>query len=406
KSSNNLKVKPLEQIENDGKVNSEKIPKNQVGKENNDNKKSEIEKKEVDKKKNRYHKKKSMSDLKKAETKSETLSDTKSDITSSTNEKPDLKKSASKQFLNQKRREKEKEDNSDIKLIESFLTSLSMKRDEMEREEEELINNPPPPPQHTANKFPKKQNYNSYTNKAYKPKKEIPVYDDEEIKRVLDCYDFPTAYKTHNLMEMFKEYEGNFRINWINDSRALFIFNTEENARSAYLSKKNETNYKIKPYENPTSEFSPLNVYKKIWEIMESRFWNMEYRNEIENSESENENENENINENENDNKEIIENNKINEKNDKQNNYTKFEKHDYSPNYSNNEKREYPSNHSKYEKRENQVKHISNNNQSKQQQILKQRSSTTLRQTSQELQDKPVRRQRPVTSGKFFLKKI
>jgi len=271
KSSNNLKVKALEQLENDnGKVNSEKILKNQVNKENNDNKKPEIEKKEVDKKKNRYHKKKSVNDLKKAENKSETLSDTKSDVTSSTNEKSDLKKSASKQFLNQKKKRKSKmnlkaekqeeekeEDNSDIKLIESFLTSLSMKRDEMEREEEELINNPPP--QHTANKYTKKQNYTGYTNKAYKPKKEIPVYDDEEIKRVLDCYDFPTAYKTHNLIEMFKEYDGNFKINWINDSRALFIFNTEENARSAYLSKKNETNYKIKPYENPTSEFSPLN---------------------------------------------------------------------------------------------------------------------------------------------------
>lgn len=277
KSSNNLKVKALEQLDNEvgkqnGKVNSEKIPKNQINKENNDNKKAEVEKKEVDKKKNRYYKKKSVSDLKKAETKSETLSDTKSDVTSSTNEKPDLKKSASKQFLSQKKKRKSKinlksekqeeekeEDNSDIKLIESFLTSLSMKRDEMEREEEELINNPPPPQQHTANKYTKKQSYNGYSNKAYKPKKEIPVYNDEEIKRVLDCYDFPTAYKTHNLMEMFKEYEGNFRINWINDSRALFIFNTEENARSAYLSKKNETNYKIKPYENPTSEFSPLN---------------------------------------------------------------------------------------------------------------------------------------------------
>jgi hypothetical protein len=278
KSSNNLKVKPLEQLDNEvgkqnGNVNSEKIPKNQVNKENNDNKKPEIEKKEVDKKKNKYHKKKSMSDLKKAETKSETLSDTKSDVTSSTNEKPDLKKSASKQFLSQKKKRKSKmnlkaekqeeekeEDNSDIKLIESFLTSLSMKRDEMEREEEELNNNPPPPQHTTTNKYTKRQSFSGgYANKAYKPKKELPVYDDEEIKRVLDCYNFPVEYKTHNLMDMFKEYEGNFRINWINDTRALFIFNTEENARSALLSKQNETKYKIEPYENPTSEFSPLN---------------------------------------------------------------------------------------------------------------------------------------------------
>jgi len=271
KSSNNLKVKPLEQLENEvgkpngKKNNSDKIPKNQVNKENNDNKKTDVEKK-GDKKKNRYHKKKSVSDMKKDDTRSESISDSVSDVTSSTtNEKPDLKKSSSKQYLNQKKKRKSKmnlkqeeekeEDNSDIKLIESFLTSLSMKRDEMEREEEELINNPPPP--HNVNKYKKPY------NKANKPKKEIPRFDDQKIKKVLDCYDFPTAYKTHNLIEIFKEYEGCFSITWINDSRALFIFDTEEHARAAYLSKINETKYVIKPFENPPApkdeEFSPYN---------------------------------------------------------------------------------------------------------------------------------------------------
>jgi len=264
KSNSNLKVKPLEQLDNEGKpkkVVSDKIPKNQVNKENNDNKKPEIEKKEVDKKKNRYHKKKSMSDLKKDDTKSETFSETKSDITSSTNEKPELKKAASKQFKKKKSKanlkekvekiedEQKEEDNADIKLIESFLTSLSMKRDEMEREEEELINNP----QNNNSKYAKRQ---SYTTKANKPKKEIPTYDDIEIRKVLDCYDFPTSFKTHNLLEIFEEFKGKFRINWINDSRALFIFDTEENARAALLSKIDETRYVIKPYENPNSDSS------------------------------------------------------------------------------------------------------------------------------------------------------
>ncbi|ORX40431.1 hypothetical protein BCR36DRAFT_375431 [Piromyces finnis] len=382
KSSNNLKVKPLEQLENE-KVNNEKVQKNQVNKENNDNNKPEIEKKEVDKKKNRYYKKKSMSDMKKTENKSENLSDAKSDVTSSTNEKPDLKKSASKQFLSQKKKRKSKmnlkaekqedtkeEDNSDIKLIESFLTSLSMKRDEMEKKEEELINNPPPPQQHTANKFPKKQNYN-YT-KAYKPKKEIPIYDgnanilkqNEEIKRVLDCFDFPTAYKTHNLMEMFKEYEGNFRINWINDSRALFIFNSEENAKSAYELKKNETEYKIKPYENPTSEFSPLN----------------------DESESVNTSEDEkNENENEIENEKVYENNDQYERNERYHNHSKSDQHECPLNHSKNEKSEYQTKYNKY----------SQPSQPRQPNI---QTTPFLRQTSQETQEKPVRRQRPVTS--------
>jgi len=264
KSSNNLKAKPLDQLENGKKVNSDKIPKKQVNKENNDNKKPEIEKKEVDKKKNRYHKKKSVSDIKKDDSKSDTISDARSDVTSSTNEKQDLKKSSSKQYLNQKKKrkskmnlkaekkEEEKEDNT-MKDVISFMNLLSMRREEMEREEEELINNPPPPQPH--NTKPTKKPY----NKANKPKKEIPHFNEDEIKRVLDCYDFPVAYRTPNLIEIFKEYEGSFNWIWINDSRILFIFDTEETAKSAYLAKRNGTKYKLKPYENPVVEFSPYN---------------------------------------------------------------------------------------------------------------------------------------------------
>jgi len=263
KSSNNLKVKPLEQIENEGgkqkKNTSDKIPKNQVNKENNDNKKPEIEKKEVEKKKNRYNKKKSMSDLKKDDSKSDNVSEGKSDVTTSTTDKPELKKSVSKQFKKRKSKAnlKEKvnkteeepiEDDADKKLIDSFLKSLSLKKTEMEKEEEINENQ-------QQNKYANNKRQN-YTNKANKPKKELPVYDENEIRKVLDCYDFPTSYKTHNLLEIFEDLRGKFRINWIDDSRALFIFETEELARKALLSKIEENRYVIKPYENPNSDSS------------------------------------------------------------------------------------------------------------------------------------------------------
>jgi len=261
KSNSNLKVKPLEQMETEKqKKNSDKIQKTQVNKENTDNKKPEIEKKEVEKKKNRYNKKKSMTDLKKDD-KSDTVSEAKSDVTSSTNDKQELRKSASKQLKKRKSKaiikekvskteeEQKEEDNADIKLIDSFLTVLSKKRDEMEKEEEEIENNPP---QQQTKYTPKRPSF----SKANKPKKEIPVYNDVEIRKVLDCYDFPTSFKTHNLLEIFPEFKGKFRINWINDSRALFIFDNEDLARAALLNKIDETRYIIKPYENPNSDSS------------------------------------------------------------------------------------------------------------------------------------------------------
>jgi len=288
KSNSNLKVKPLEQLENGKKENTDKIPKNQVNKEN-DNKKPEIEKKEVDKKKNRYHKKKSINNMKKDESKAESVSDAKSDITSSTNEK-DLKKSASKQYLNQKKKRKSKlnlkaekaekveeeqqppqpeedSNNSDDELI-THLTYLSMKRVEMEKEEEEQhLNNPQPQTQ--THKYPKKQVYKPYT-KANKRKKELPTYNDDIIRRVLDCYDFPEEYLTSTFFEIFKDFKDNFQINWINEHRALLIFDNEENATKAYLQKRNESEFNIKPYENPIKEYSEpkINAIKILQNII------------------------------------------------------------------------------------------------------------------------------------------
>jgi len=108
-----------------------------------------------------------------------------------------------------------------------------------------------------------------------------------------------------------------------------------------------------------------------------------------------------------------------NKQHDYPSNYSKYEKQKYASTQTNYEKRDYnnkysKSNSSKYEKRVYNDKYYhssqsryekrdyndkySQTNQSRQQ-ILKQESTTTLKQTSsQETQEKPVRRQRPVTS--------
>jgi hypothetical protein len=258
KSNSNFKVKPLEQIEAEvgkQKFYSDKIPNSQ----NNDNHNNpEIEKKEVDIKKNRYHRKKSMNDMKKDDLRSDTVNETIFDITSN-NDKPELRKTPSKQikkkrsktYINKTEEGQKEDDSDDIKLIDSFLSVLSLKKNEMEKEEEEIENKP------QQNKYtPRRQ---SFSNKSNKPKKEVPIYDDVEIRKVLDCYDFPTSFKTHNLLEIFEEFKGMFRINWINDTRALFVFDTEDHARAALLSKIEETRYTIKPYENPNSDSSSSN---------------------------------------------------------------------------------------------------------------------------------------------------
>ena len=74
---------------------------------------------------------------------------------------------------NEKKEEEEKEDNT-MKDVISFMTLLSMQRDEMEREDEELAKNPPPQPHNTK---PAKKPY----NKANKPKKEIPHFNGNEL---------------------------------------------------------------------------------------------------------------------------------------------------------------------------------------------------------------------------------
>jgi hypothetical protein len=54
---------------------------------------------------------------------------------------------------------------------------------------------------------------------------QVPVVDEPTV--ILDCYDFPKSFKTHHLHDIFREYEnirGGYRIKWMDDTRALIIF--------------------------------------------------------------------------------------------------------------------------------------------------------------------------------------
>ncbi|KAL1917093.1 uncharacterized protein VTP21DRAFT_5291 [Calcarisporiella thermophila] len=71
---------------------------------------------------------------------------------------------------------------------------------------------------------------------------------------VLDVYDFPSSFKTHHLHDIFRGYEnmqGGYRIKWINDTRALIIFEHPTTAKRAYLENVSNTLAKIRPYTGP-----------------------------------------------------------------------------------------------------------------------------------------------------------
>ncbi|KAI8367116.1 hypothetical protein BD560DRAFT_400157 [Blakeslea trispora] len=81
---------------------------------------------------------------------------------------------------------------------------------------------------------------------------EIPVVD--EPTTVLDCYDFPPAFKTHHLHDIFRSYEssrGGYRIKWLSDTRALIIFDHPSTAKKAYIDNVAHALAKIRPYEGP-----------------------------------------------------------------------------------------------------------------------------------------------------------
>ncbi|KAL1919074.1 uncharacterized protein VTP21DRAFT_2455 [Calcarisporiella thermophila] len=68
---------------------------------------------------------------------------------------------------------------------------------------------------------------------------------------VLEIYDFPATYKTHHLHNIFREYEGvrgGYRIKWLEDTRALILFEHPATAKKAYLENVNNPLAKVKPY--------------------------------------------------------------------------------------------------------------------------------------------------------------
>lgn len=66
---------------------------------------------------------------------------------------------------------------------------------------------------------------------------EVPIVD--EPTTVLDCYDFPPAFKTHHLHDIFRSYEGvrgGYKIKWLSDTRALIIFDHPSTGKFITLS--------------------------------------------------------------------------------------------------------------------------------------------------------------------------
>ncbi|KAF1802877.1 hypothetical protein V8B55DRAFT_1353525 [Mucor lusitanicus] len=85
-----------------------------------------------------------------------------------------------------------------------------------------------------------------------KPKEPTIPLNDDELTTILDCYDFPSSFKTHHLQDMFREYEsmrGGYSIKWVDDTRALIIFEHPNTAKKAYIDHINSPFIKIRPYK-------------------------------------------------------------------------------------------------------------------------------------------------------------
>ncbi|ORZ20304.1 hypothetical protein BCR42DRAFT_408461 [Absidia repens] len=89
------------------------------------------------------------------------------------------------------------------------------------------------------------------------PPTQVPVVGEPTV--VLDCRDFPKSFKTHHLHDIFREYEnirGGYRIKWIDDTRALIIFEHPATAKKAYINNVSNAYAKIRPYEGPADILS------------------------------------------------------------------------------------------------------------------------------------------------------
>ncbi|KAI9486758.1 MAG: hypothetical protein EXX96DRAFT_550477 [Benjaminiella poitrasii] len=89
---------------------------------------------------------------------------------------------------------------------------------------------------------------------------EVPPVEEPTV--ILDCYDFPPAFKTHHLHDIFRSYEssrGGYKIKWLSDTRALIIFDHPATAKKAYIDNVTHALAKIRPYDGPTDFLKDLN---------------------------------------------------------------------------------------------------------------------------------------------------
>jgi hypothetical protein len=89
---------------------------------------------------------------------------------------------------------------------------------------------------------------------------EVPIVDEPTV--VLDCYDFPPAFKTHHLHDIFRSYEssrGGYKIKWLSDTRALIIFDHPATAKKAYIDNVTHALAKIRPYDGSTDFLKDMN---------------------------------------------------------------------------------------------------------------------------------------------------
>ncbi|KAG0290389.1 R3H and coiled-coil domain-containing protein 1 [Dissophora globulifera] len=74
---------------------------------------------------------------------------------------------------------------------------------------------------------------------------------------ILELYDFSPSIKTMHLTDMFAPFEqrsGGFRIKWVDDTRALVIFESAAVAKQAYIANLTNQISKIKPYNGADRE--------------------------------------------------------------------------------------------------------------------------------------------------------
>ncbi|KAF9955097.1 R3H and coiled-coil domain-containing protein 1 [Mortierella alpina] len=74
---------------------------------------------------------------------------------------------------------------------------------------------------------------------------------------ILELYGFSPSIKTMHLTDMFAAYEnrsGGFRIKWVDDTKALVIFESAAVAKQAYIANLTSQIAKIKPYNGPDKD--------------------------------------------------------------------------------------------------------------------------------------------------------